>query len=343
MKAQPLGQKINFVLPEDRDQPSGGNIYNASLINALQKAGQEISICTFAQYENAIENNQSGVYGLDSLFVDELHSAELVKAHTTFSFFILHHLESLHPPAGQSGDFIYQNKEKSVLENFDLILTSSTFSRQYLLQKNLDVPAIVIEPALYEQQDAARLLKASLPLKALMVSNVVERKGIFPWLQSLLRQATEDDSFLVNIVGRKDMEPDYFASCLRLVNRSFLKTRVKFLGAKPHEKVLSQYWQHHLLVSAAHMETYGMAIQEARSRGLPILVLEGGFSGKHVRDGNGILCSDIFELTRNFLQLSRSQAMLEQYLHAARTSQKETVYRWEDAAAIFLNQIRTFL
>ncbi len=343
MAVKALWQKISFVLPDDRDQPSGGNIYNEYLINALKKAGQEISICTFAQYLKALQNNQAGIYGVDSLFVNALNNVDLVKAPATFSFFILHHLESLHPPAGQSGDIIFQTREKSVLEHFDLILTSSDFSRQYLLQKNLDVPAMVVEPALYKQQGASHLPEASLPLRALMISNVVERKGIFPWLQSLLQHATQDDSFMIDIVGRKDMEPDYYASCLRLVNQSFLKTKVKFLGAMPHEEVLRQHRQHHLLVSAAYMETYGMAIQEACSQGLPILVLEGGFSGKHIQGGNGILCADIFELTGNFLQLSRNQSMLEQYLNAARSLPKETTYRWEDAAAIFLNQIHHFL
>ena len=341
MTAQPLPEKIYFVLPDDREKPSGGNIYNQYLIEALKHMGQEVVLCSFAQYQQVLSVQQSGIYGVDSLFVDTLKDQLPEKKPGGFSFFILHHLESLHPQRGESGHILFE-KERKVLDTFDMILATSDFSRQYLRQKQVDIPVIVVEPALTESSTHTQPV-AELPMRGLIVANVVERKGVFSFLQALQRNAKESDSFHLSIVGRKDMELAYYQACERLVQHSILREKVFFLGGLSHDETLRQYAHHHVLVSAASMETYGMALQEARTYGLPLLVLEGGNSSRHIRQGSGILCADIFELAGNFLQLSRSKTALQACLDAAQKQHEDASYRWEEAASIFLHQIRNFL
>jgi glycosyltransferase involved in cell wall biosynthesis len=341
MRTEPLPDKLHFVLPDDREKPSGGNIYNRYLVEALEKLGQPVEICSLTRYREALEKGQPGIFGVDSLFVDALRGEQL-KSAGIFSFFILHHLQSLHPPKGASGDALFEREERQVLEQFDLILATSDFSRDYLRQKQLKLPVVVVEPALPDLPFEPPL-SADAPLRGLMVANVVERKGILPFLQALLANGRVDDNFDLTIIGRQDMEPAYYQTCQTMVKNSFLSEKVRFQGALSHKETMLQYHRHHLLVSAASMETYGMALQEARSLGMPILVLQGGYSARHIRQGNGILCEDIFELTRNFLQLSRSKAALRACLDTARIHYQEATYRWEEAAAIFLRQIRNFL
>ena len=177
-----------------------------------------------------------------------------------------------------------------------------------------------------------------------MVANVVERKGILEFLQALIQSGKRIDDFYLNIFGRKDMEPRYYQECQHLVENSWLKGKVNFAGALSHAETLAQYPRHHLLVSAARMETFGMAIQEATAVGLPLLVLEGGHSGQHVQGQNGKLCANILELAGNFLQFSRDEAKLLAFLTtASRAASVQRHYRWEQAAGLFLHKIRHFL
>ena len=336
MAASALPGPLYFVLPDDKSEPSGGNIYNARLIAALRDIGQEVEELDFVHYQKSLQSGTPGVFGVD------LQQMSTVVAPGQFSFFILHHLESLHPPTGQEADVLFQ-QERQVLEQFDLILATSTFSSDYLLSRGVGVPVAVVEPAL-STSASTKPIPAKLPLRGLMVANVVERKGILDFLHALLNLGTAGDEFLLTIIGRQDMEPAYFRECRQLVERSFLKEKVKFTGALSHQQTLEHYHQNHILVSAARMETFGMAIQEARAAGLGLLVLEGGYSGKHVADQNGKLCTDIFELAGNFLQFSRNEDQLQAFLAAtARRVVVQQPYNWEQAAALFLQKIRHFL
>ncbi len=338
-----LGQCIHFVLPEDKNLPSGGNIYNAQLINALQQAGQEVKIISFAEYSKAIAERQKGIFGVDSLFVDDLQSLDWEKSPGFFSFFIMHHLLSLHPPAGVDGKQLFEEREKKVLLQFDAILASSEFSRDYLKANGISVPTVVVEPA---SASAAgnRHLSQSLPLRGLMVANVVERKGILALLEALEKLSAREDQFILNIIGRQDMEPDYFSRCEALVQHSHLQKKVQFGGPLSYAKTLRQYAKHHLLISAAHMETFGMAIQEAKSSGLPLLLLNGGYSSRHLTAKHGKLCRNIFELAENFIELSKDPDEFKVLKNAALQQQQEAgAYNWQSAAALFLNKFRNFL
>lgn len=340
---QPLRQTIHFVLPDDRHMPSGGNIYNAQLIEALRSLGQAVKLIDFKAYRKAVLHDQKGVYGVDSLFVEEMKPLIGARPAKTFSFFIMHHLQSLHPPVGVDAALFFEEHEKEVLHFFQAFLLSSEYSKTYLLQKGISAPMMVIEPA-STLASSVSSLPPKPPVKGLMVANVVERKGILPFLEALSSQSEKEDAFALNIIGRKDMEPDYFDACVQCVETSDLKNKVHFIGALEHAATLKQYAQHHVFISAAHMETFGMAIQEAKVQGLPLLLYEGGYTAKHLQDGVGMLYPQISELAENFIKLSRNNlGILELWQSAKADAKIYEAYTWKQAAALFLNLFRDFL
>ncbi|WPP51645.1 glycosyltransferase family 4 protein [Catalinimonas niigatensis] len=341
--SQPLSQTIHFVLPDDRHLPSGGNIYNEQLIEALISLGQSVKIIDFAAYREAVLHDQEGIYGVDSLFVEEMKPLIGVRPAKTYSFFIMHHLQSLHPPAGVDATLFFEEHEKEVLDFFQAFLLSSAYSKTYLLQKGISAPMMVVEPA-STLASSVSSLPPDLPVKGLMVANVVERKGILPFLEALSSQSEKEDAFVLNIIGRTDMEPDYFDACVQLVETSDLKNKVHFLGGLEHTATLKQYAQHHLFLSTAHMETFGMAIQEAKVQGLPLLLYEGGHAAKHLEDGVGMLYLQISELAENFIKLSRNNLEILELWQSAKADTKiYEAYTWKQAAALFLNFFRDFL
>jgi glycosyltransferase involved in cell wall biosynthesis len=97
-------------------------------------------------------------------------------------------------------------------------------------------------------------------------------------------------------------------------------------------------------VSAARMETYGMALAEAKAHGLPILASEGGNVRDHFRDGHdGLLFASIAELAQGLLELARAPARLQHLLAAAALEASSARYTWDDAAESLLEQLHAFV
>lgn len=332
---------LYFILPEDHHLPSGGNIYNKKLIEALRRAGHTIEILNFSAYQQAIKQKQSGCYWVDSLFIRDISTLPAGKTANVKSFFILHHLESLHPPPGKSSDEVFAH-EQAALSFFDGFLATSAFSEKYLRSRGLLQPIVVVEPAL-DLPLPGRSLQHD-QVRALMVANVIERKGILPWLQHLGRLAKASDRFSLTIIGRTDMEPAYVKACRQeALSHTGLCDKVLFTGALPHAAVLQYYARGNLFISASRMETFGMALQEAASYHLPILTLAGGFAKSHVDTGNGgYVFNSTAGMANFFINLARDQVKFTTLQKQIR-QRRPSPGTWQHAAALFFQQFKTFL
>ena len=107
-----------------------------------------------------------------------------------------------------------------------------------------------------------------------MVANLVERKGVFPFLERL------KDSFLVNrpnqlqiqLIGTAAIEKGYAQQCLTLLKKNTLLCQiVHYRGQLSSEQLQTYYQASNLFISSAFMETYGMALQEARAFRLSLI------------------------------------------------------------------------
>lgn len=332
---------FTFVLPPDRHLPSGGNIYNEKLIEALRTAGHSVEIIDFATYQSAIRQDIPGLFWVDSLFVKEMPS--LIPAHPNKakSFFILHHLESLHPPLGNTSDQIFNRDERAVLHLFNGFLVTSRFSAHYLKTRGFRQPAMVVEPAI----DLVELpqLHSGDSVRALMVANIVEGKGILEWLTHLGEVSTASDSFTLTIVGRTDMEPAYAQACQQEVkSNTILQEKVHFTGSLPYPEVLNYYAQSNLFVSASLMETFGMALQEAKAYRIPLLAVKGGYVESHIKVGkNGYIFNSTARMANFFIDLVRDQARFAVLLEQV-VQERPSVYTWQQAATSFWQQFNQF-
>src|SRR5581483_5661898 len=127
---------------------------------------------------------------------------------------------------------------------------------------------MVVTPGLHAVKIAPRVYAP--PLRALAVGNLIPRKGLRELLRALASRPAE---LVLDLVGRADLDPAYAAECAALAARD---RRVRLVGPVAHGGMSAIYASHHVLVSAATMETYGMALAEARAHGLPILALDRG-------------------------------------------------------------------
>lgn len=328
-----------FVLPDGHGGVSGGNIYNAELIAALARRGATVEARGIGELARGELADVTGI----SLF-DTLDLAAIVAGASRGPRgprgLVVHHLPSLEP--GLPSTHPSLELEARALPLFDLYLSTSAFTTRLLQERGIDERRLltVLPGVAAHQPPPARV--ASAPLRAVLVGNLITRKAVLELLEAL--RDAGDEAFELRIVGRADLDPAYAHACTTLVaSTPQLASRVRFIGVQPYERMSEIYDAAHVLVSAARMETYGMALAEAKARGLPILASEGGNVRCHFRDGHdGLLFASIPELARGLAELARAPARLQRLLDAATLEAAAAAHTWDDAAASLLEQLAAF-
>ncbi len=362
-----LSTTITFVIPDVNAFQSGGNIYNKNLIAGLRANEQFIEVMDLATFQKQSVAQLKGHYFFDTLYFSQLASiftkrnkvymerASItrssgstksfnVKAKKKVHFWlIVHHLESLYPPKNWSSKDYFQQKEYPFLQQFNGFLTSSQFTADYLVANQLSQPKIVVLPAI-DDLPKDDFNRQTTPIKALLVANLVERKGILPFLEKLTTSflLQSSDQLHIQLIGSAEIEADYAQKCITFLNKNpALQKIVNYKGQLSSVQLHSYYQESNLFISTAFMETYGMALQEARTFRLPILALAGGNVKHHIRHGlTGYLVGDLTDLAyqlEKLVLMPNSLAILQQYIN----ENIPTFNTWKQAGIQLIRQLST--
>ena len=326
-----------FAMPAGSDLPSGGNVYNRELTLALAERAT-VTLTTFARANAALRAGECGIFLFDSLELDAT-SALGAAAADQMRLLIVHHLPSLEPAVRFESSEVA--RENAALSRFDGFVATSDFTRELLVARGVSENAILTVPPALPAIDASPARAYEPPLAALLVANVIPRKGVLELLEALGKIATAELGLSLRIVGRTDMDPDYVERCRRVLERSpALATAARFDGPVPYERMGAIYDEAHLLVSASSMETFGMAIHEASAHGLPVVAVDGGHVRRHFTDGAvGVLCAAASELAETLVELARDPARMHVLCANAQESRETTHYGWPEAAERFLAEL----
>jgi glycosyltransferase involved in cell wall biosynthesis len=331
---------LTFVLPAGSEAISGGNICNDHLIRSLRRTVPAKTL-DVEEGKRAILDGQPGLYFIDTLNLPDFLAFPPRKPGQRFAL-VVHHLPSLEP--GLPPDDEALRIEKTALPLFDAFLTTSPFTTQLLIGRGFAPEKILtVIPALPPIEADQRVYEP--PLRATLVGNLIPRKCVLPFLRALDPLVHEDDRWSIDIIGRTDIDPDYARQCDELVRSSArLGRRVRIHGPIPYNRVHEFYRRAYVFVSAAEMETFGMALQEARGHGLPILALDGGYARHHFTHAeNGLLFHSIEPLARGFLDLARDDRMMHELFDRAQRLRSTGGHTWEAAAQDFLRQLERCL
>jgi len=315
---------LSFLIPDPQRFRSGGNHYNQQLLRALRRLG----------IETAAAEEVAGLPGDGPIFVDTLLADSSLPPQRP-RWLIVHHLRSLYPPKGWSSKAYFAEREAAQLRSFDGFLASSPFTAEYLRQSGLQQPCIVAEPGLSHPPSSP--LRNYGHIKGIMVANLVERKGVLPFLQQL-RDAGPWPYFQLQLFGEANLEKSYAADCRSVLED--LNDIVQYQGAREHGAVLQGYRSSNLLLSASFMETYGMALQEGAAHGLPLLLREGGNAARHAEAGNGRVCKSIAEMVSYLQRWQADTSELHALAAIAREQAAGRARSWEDAARDFWQQLK---
>lgn len=323
-----------FLIPDPEAFVSGGNLYNAELIQALEQVGVECQRVPLAKFE---AESATGMVWVDTLWMKEWSNQ-----YQGPTGLIVHHLGSLFPESKEDT----KEGEQKLLASFDFFLCTSEFTASYLQQLGIEEGnCLVVEPGMHLDVPADRDYPID-PLKALIVANLVPRKGIFSFLSDLLELQHRWSDFKITIAGSLSLDPSYAQSCVELVRQSpALADSVEFVGELTREEMRKAYLSHSIFLSPSMMETYGMAIKEALCMGLPTFVMtSAGFSEGHFESEgqSGALASSHRHLAEFLIQTAYSPRHRDQ-LFAKQWKNKPTPLTWEGQARSFTQQTQAWL
>ncbi len=349
---------LNFVVPDDTALVSGGHLYNRRVRQALADRGWNAPALGLPEFADAVERRQSGVFLVDTIHFPGLASIpfEDVDAHL-----LVHHLASLAPVSAatvlratvlrgaddvagsvaNASDAVFAAVEAPLLRRFHGFVATSPFTASYLVDRGFDAGTVVVAPPAVEGFAALADPRARSegPLRVLLVGNLEDRKGIHPFLEALgSLPAGVVAGLEVRIAGGHDADADYADMCVTAVERCGLGAQVEFAGLVPPTAMADFYRWADVFVSAASMETFGMALQEAVACRVPVFAIAAGYVSEHVADGvSGRLFADIESLVAALVRLAGDPAELQSFRAGAAARSPQGVSSWGQTAQLMID------
>ena len=329
-----------FVVPRLDGPISGGTCYNRELLLELAPRAP-LCACELASPELGGALEAARTVWVDSLYLGALPVLrERTRARLAL---ILHYLPTFVALERRAVGSELSREEQRALAAADAFLVPSAFMRDALeaLVAPTQKSIFVIEPGTTARLRAPRV--AGDRLRVMLIGNVVQGKGLLAFLRALAPVLAADDALAVSVVGRLDAEPGYAQACQALVAATrVLAERVQFLGMLPEPEALAQLARADLFVSASRMESYGMALNEARVVGVPILARTGGNAAAHVAtEAGGALLNSDDALARACVALARDPELMRERSAAAR-AHAVAPRAWARAAEELLAQLATW-
>ncbi|MGZ3439858.1 MAG: glycosyltransferase family 4 protein [Polyangia bacterium] len=324
-----------FVVPDPAAMISGGNLYNASLIAALRDAGARVTARELTAGEAAHDDGPDARYWIDSLYLDALPRLRRAgrRAHL-----IAHYLPSLVQLGAIPTPAQLSASEQAALAAADGFLVPSPFMAGVLLQLGAAPrPVLVVAPGVVAPESPVPLRDRGAALRAIVVANVVPNKRVLPFIDALAPSLRADIRLEVTVAGSLTMDRAYSRACQeRVASDPALAAAVRFVGPIAHTELLSRVAASDLLVSPSCMESFGLALAEARALGVPIVARAGGHGAAHVdpRAGGELAESDE-ALAQACVQLAADRDELSRRRTAARAA-RPAPRDWAEAARDFL-------
>lgn len=307
--------ELAFVAPSLYRTLSGGTLYNRELVVALS---EHLTVRLLGPDADPRAAGSSRYVLIDSLFLAQV--PELTRRLARPVAILLHYLPSFVALGRAAARAELSDEERAALDCASALWVPSAFMRD-ALEAIVAPPQkiFVLEPGT-RARSAAERATVQAPVRALSVGNVTPGKGYLELLRALAKVLEPADAFELRVLGSVTADAAYAQACFaELRANPALAERVSFAGEVSPKAVMDELADADVFVSASRMESYGMALAEARHSGVPIAALEGGNVHSHVvAECGGKLARNQGELATLLLGLVRSPALLHECCARAR-------------------------
>jgi len=319
-----------FVVPSGVDDPervSGGNVYDRRLRDGLAERGWRLAMSE-ASDADEVAAALDAVPRHGTVLVDGLvaawHPRAVERAASRARVVVLAHMVS---SAFADADAAHVEGERRSLGHATHVITTSNWTASELVRRGLveqrrltvAIPGSVDGPL--ARGDAGELL---------CVGAVAPHKG-----QDLLLDALgglRDLEWSCTLVGSRDVDRE-FARDIRSRAASFAP-RVRMTGVLHSQALVDAYRHAGLLVAPSRTESFGMAIADARRRGLPVIAAAVGGIPEAVAGGGALLVEpDDADALGAALRRWLTEPALRARLRAEAGRARHRAPRWADTVA----------
>ena len=337
----------------DRDDPTGGNVYNRAVVAELRTLGIDVRLHRLAgpwpegdasshmKLARALRAEPAclvdGIVGCGS---PEVVAAAVDSGHAVT---VMVHL----PISDEVGLEITQRQRYAALEAKTVlaasgVLCSSRWSATELSRRyrrsdvGVAIPGVTPAPVARGSQDWG-------PPRILSLASLTPTKDQLALVHALAQLA--DLQWTADLIGSDQADPDYADRLRAEILAAGLRDRILVPGALA-DSVLDQKWDAaDLLVLPSRIETYGLVVVEALARGIPAVVSagtgaiealqEGATKHSSATPGTSVPAGDSAGLAA-VLRRWLTEPMLRRAWRQAALARRDTLPGWQQTAQAVL-------
>jgi glycosyltransferase involved in cell wall biosynthesis len=292
-----------FIVPGRLERPTGGSVYNMHLARHFEQHEFQVEVVAIPDLPYvaglAVGILLSPWLLLKTFLLKPDVVIEDAWAHPPLILFnlltarsrlvlIVHTIRWRDPV---SAGLIASQLEVTVLRSARLIIAVSSFVRNEVERlAGSGVPIVVARPGsdgaggntlwkMSNNNESSLVRRRTAgeeenPLRLLFAGSCIRQKGLEDLIEALA--LVRELPLLLDLAGRRDIEPRFNRRLLSLIDSFELTERVTFHGLVDSETLARLYGSADIFVFPSRYEGYGIVLAEAMRAGLPIVVANSG-------------------------------------------------------------------
>ncbi|HEY7044703.1 MAG TPA: glycosyltransferase family 4 protein [Nocardioidaceae bacterium] len=318
--------RLRLVVPANVDSPTGGNVYDVSMADALRRQGHGVEVvrCQPSGLSDVLRRPWSG-----PTLVDGLLACRDPQALASRDIGVLVHMP-LAWETGLSSEHAAEldGQEEQALLAARVVVCTSHWCAHHLAHRHGVQHVVVAPPGV----DPAPLSTGSDPPLLVQVAALLPHKDQLTVVAALRRLTGL--SWRARLVGSVDRDPEYAATVRDAVSSAGLTDRVDMPGEVSRDDA---YAGADLALLPSRAEAFGLVVTEALARGVPVVVSETGaaealgltHTGR--RPGMVVPAGDVDALS-DALRRWLTDASFRNDLRSRALERRETLEGWEATA-----------
>ncbi len=320
-----MTMRLRLVVPHDVDRPTGGNVYDLSLAEALTQLGVAVEVVP-----TRVEELQSAFVCADSggderefaptrVLVDGLLAC--ARPVDPAVGVLVHMPLAWADPGAEAA-------ERRALRGAEFVVATSQRTADFLLRTYGLGEVLVVRPGV----DPADVEVGSTPPLLAQVATLASHKDQLAVVEAMAQVA--DLPWRLRLAGAVDAEPAYVSQVRAAIDRDGLTDRVEITGALTREQAFRGV---DLGLLPSRLEAYGLVVTEALARGIPSIVSEGGPEEALGRTSTGVVPGVVVPpgdpvALAGALRRWLTDPSHRADLRAAALVRRETLDGWDEAA-----------
>ena len=209
----------------------------------------------------------------------------------------------------EAGDKIYhpylnRNEAQQIVAKANYRVAVSKFAAEnfskIFFNEFITIPNIIGE-AFIQKPFKKNEFEAGGAFKLIFIGALSKRKGVLELLDALHILIKASCNIQLTMVGDGELRNE-----LKLyVENNKLQTHVNLVGLKTENEIIELLDEHHCLVSASEIETFGLVIVESYLRGRPVVCVDSGAVAELIDSNNGILSSSVDKVNNLVKSINR--------------------------------------